>query len=142
MARGKLARASQSPVAAAIRKKIGAGPDDDVNVATPQFTREPGAVAPSAPPSTPEDWKALRSQGKKALYALGLRPWRRKFQRRDGSEFGPMLMLLPGEWYPYIPEGYEIVNISFDPKQFKRGETPNDIRGGALAFGILLREPN
>ena len=141
----KLARARESKLAKEIRKKIGAGPDDEVLVETPQFTREAGVPPPGAPPRSPMAWALLRKQGENVLRYYGLRPWGRQFERPDdpsGEGHGPLLMLFPGEWYPHIPEGFEIVRIDFRRGTFERGKTSNDIRFGCLAFGVIAYEPN
>jgi hypothetical protein len=73
----------------------------------------------------------------KKLLQFGLRPWGRKHEHHDGTEYGPMLWLFPGEWYEHIPEGFEVVTLRFQRERFTRRETDNDIRFGCLAYGIL-----
>lgn len=62
---------------------------------------------------------------------MGLRPW--------DDEGGFVLLLLPGEWYSHIPEGYELVSIMNRKEKFKRGKTSDDIRFGCLAYGIKVK---
>lgn len=87
-----------------------------------QHERVDGTV-PAAPP---KDFDALRSMKQDQLQELGMRVW---------DETG--LMLFPGEWYDFIPAGYDIVDISGNREKFEPGTTDNDIRFGCLAFGIL-----
>lgn len=44
--------------------------------------------------------------------------------------------LYPREWYDFIPEGYEVVDIFGDREPFKHGETDTDQRCGVLAYGF------
>lgn len=47
------------------------------------------------------------------------------------------ILLIPGEWYNSIPEGFELIDICGHKELFKKGETDNDIRFGCLAYGII-----
>ncbi len=138
MPEGKLKKASENPIAAKIRRALGAGPDEPINIVTPQFERPEGKPPPGDPPQDTEAFKALASMGDEVLREMGLRAWGKE---EDGAgeeiEGSPMLWLFPGEWYPYIPGGFEVVSISFKKKLFVPGETNGDIRCGMLAFGIL-----
>ena len=58
----------------------------------------------------------------------------------DDAEFGPVLMLFPGEWYRHIPSGYEVVDIMFQKEPFCLGETDDDIRYGCLSYGVLAED--
>lgn len=44
--------------------------------------------------------------------------------------------LYPGEWYDYIPEGYEVVTITGKKEPFRKGKTDDDIRFGCLPYGF------
>lgn len=126
-----LGSASSSPTAAAIRMAIGAGPNEDIEVITPQFTRPVGEPAPLHPPADAVGFDALRACPAEALLVIGLRRW------GDDPESKRTLWLFPGEWYASIPAGYEIVNIFFETKKFSRGECSNDIRFGCLSYGVF-----
>jgi hypothetical protein len=131
-----LKSASESADAAKIREAIGAGPNEEVQVTTPQFTRPKGEAGPAAPPADREAFDALRTLPETALLELGFRKWGRREDGRN-REVGPMLWLLPGEWYQAIPEGYPLTCISFREETFQLGVTDNDIRFGCLAYGIF-----
>lgn len=47
------------------------------------------------------------------------------------------ILLIPGEWYNSIPEGFELYDICGHKELFKKGETDDDIRFGCLAYGII-----
>jgi hypothetical protein len=64
-----------------------------------------------------------------ALKELGLRSW----EAREGLT----LFLFPGEWYSYIPEGFEVVTLRYNREVFARGVSDDDTRFGYLAYGIL-----
>jgi hypothetical protein len=143
-----LAKAGESDVAAAIRRAIGAGPDEEVQVTVPQFQRCPREGLPAqrkaprspgdpGPQSAPKDlagFEALRGLSEDELQALGLRRWGRDEDRGDR---GPMLWLFPGEWYEAIPDGFLVIGLSFKQKAFVRGKSDDDIRFGCLPYGIV-----
>jgi hypothetical protein len=111
-----------------------------IHVTTPQFQRAPQDPKPAEPPKTADEWASLQLLTKNALKALGLRAWNNP---RTDVEFGrsyggKTLMLLPGEWFDNIPEGFQLTSISGSVEHFKRGETSDDIRCGVLAYGILV----
>lgn len=137
MSKGKLKTASESKLAGKVRKAIGAGPDEEVAVMTPQFTRPPGEPEPLQPPAGKAGFDGLKDLSDKALQKLGMRRWGREHEDGKGKEWGKLLWLFPAEWYDSIPEGYPIVDIMFREERFVRGKTDNDIRFGCLAYGIL-----
>jgi len=47
------------------------------------------------------------------------------------------IILLPGEWYNSIPEGFKLYSITGREERFKKGVTDDDQRFGCLAYGIL-----
>lgn len=125
----RLKSASESPEAAALREAIGAGPDEEVWVQTPQFGREADATDPASPPT---DWRALRHMSPVALNELGCQQW------DEPDDRGEVLMLFPGEWYPTIPEGHPITDIFGVTEAFKRGHRNDDSRYGVLSFGVCV----
>jgi hypothetical protein len=135
---GVLVPVGQNELADKIRTAIGAGSDEVVEVVTPQFTRPVGEPGPANPSRDPKWWAALREMDYNALKEMGLGVW----DKRDGKA----LMLIPGEWYDFIPSGFEIVDIcGFDfaklhtePEFFVPGETDNDIQFGHLAYGFIV----
>lgn len=131
MSQGTLKKAKDSRLAARVRKAIGASPDEVVEVTTPQFTREPGAPDPAAPPV---DFEALRSMDATALRELGCRAW--DVPDVDGN----VLMLFPGEWYSSVPIGLVVVSIFGTKKAFRREPSTRDIRCGCLPFGFCVPE--
>jgi len=52
------------------------------------------------------------------------------------------LWLFPKEWYNSIPDGLEVVDINGKREDFKRHETDNDTRYGALAYGFVFKATN
>ena len=106
---------------------------DDIEFVFPKFHRDKNEPIPACAPSDSEAWEALRCLDKNALIELGLRPW------DESDHAGYTLMLFPGEWYKYIPNGYRIVDINDVEEEFQTGITDNDIRLGMLAFGIKVK---
>ena len=76
-------------------------------------------------PVTDEEFDHLRTLTVEALELVGLVRW---------DESG--LMLLPCEWYPLIPLGFEVVTINGEAKTFGPGMSP-DARFGVLSFGLI-----
>jgi len=83
----------------------------------------------SSIPKTLAGWNGLRCLTVAAAVARGLAVWRLEDRT---------LMLFPGAWYPYIPDGYEMETIDGRTIRFGR-TTDRDTRYGFLAFGICCR---
>lgn len=111
-----------------------------VVVGSSPHRREPDRPPPACPPADREAWEALPTLDAQALRELGCRPWGCGEDACDESAtctHGPVLWVYPGEWYPAIPDGFEIVTISFQRKRFVRGVTDDDTRLGCLPYGFL-----
>lgn len=72
------------------------------------------------------DWESLRERTVMELRTMGCQLW-------DSSK----LVLFPAGWFPYIPDGYEVLTINGTAKRFDRATTSDDRRFGALAFGVV-----
>jgi hypothetical protein len=154
MGEGKLKRSSESPVAAKIRDALDVGPDEEVQIVTPQFERPAGEPPPMSAPTSIAEFNALKTMTDAQRQHLGLRRWGRpededmmtgnsaspRKSRRPDLTGAPMLWLFPSEWYDHIPDGYEVVSISYYVEKFERGVSDNDIRYGCLPYGILVRD--
>lgn len=128
MAKFLLKLGDTNPLAKQIRDAIGVGPYDEVEVQTPQFERTDGRRIVYLP-NTTEQYDRLKTLKPDMLKELGLLPW---------DENG--LWLFPGEWYDYIPNGYEVTVIGDFPyttELWERGKSDDDIRFGCLAYGIV-----
>jgi len=101
---------------------------EKVEFITPQFERTDGRMV-SYRPDTPEEYKALPKLSKESLKKIGCQVW-------DEVDNG-LHWLYPKEWYDSIPEGTEIACIMGGIEKFKRGETDDDIRFGALGYGFI-----
>lgn len=126
---GTLPQTGENALADAIREAIGAGPDEHVEVVTPQFTRPRGTPVPGQPPETLEDWEDYRTLPMVDLTALGFGNW-------DGG-----LALIPGEWHRRLPAGLVLECISGEKAVVGKDYIDNDIRYGCLAYGIRV-EPS
>lgn len=146
MPEGVLKKKGENKLADKIREAVGAGPDEEVRVTTPQFERTKNMPIAAAPPATRGDWDALRTMDVTALKEMGLGVW-----NKPDLE-GKVLMLFPGEWYPHIPKGFWIEDLntpveSASPMRirpagkeyFEPGKTDDDIRFGCLAFGVRVK---
>ena len=102
---------------------IGLAPGDVVNVTTPQFERTDG-LRPIENPS--ELFHSLHTLPKETLLKLGMQPW---------GDYG--LWLFPYQWYKHIPAGFKILDICGKEEEFAPGETDDDMRFGALSYGIV-----
>lgn len=118
-----LAFGDTNPIAKKIRDLLGVGDFDEVGVVLPQFERIDGKVITYVP-TTVAEYDALKSAPENILKDIGLGQWDEK------------IWLYPAEWYEYIPEGYEVVDICGETEKFQRGVTDDDRRCGCLAFGL------
>lgn len=118
-----------SELAHKVREAIGVGDFETVEVILPQFDRTDKRTI-SVLPKDAAWLDTLKSAPLDILRDLGLQCW-------DMN-----LWLFPAEWYEYIPEGYEIIDLNFNVESFRKGETDNDRRFGVLAYGILVEEPS
>lgn len=109
------------------RQAIGAKPGEAVEIVAPQFERTDGLV----PPIPQIDFSKLAGMPKATLREIGCQPW------DEPNERGEALWLYPAEWYNFIPDGTLIVTINGSKEIFKRGETDDDMRFGALAYGFI-----
>ena len=105
---------------------IGAKPGDPVCIVTPQFDRTDGLVVPVPL----MDFTKLPTLSAETLKAIGCKMW----DDPDGD--GRVLWLFPAEWYDHIPDGTEVIDITFETEKFKRGETDDDRRFGCLSYGF------
>lgn len=137
----RLPERGKDPLADNIRDAVGVG---IVECVTPQFTRPPSEPIPAAPPSSREDWDALRSMSVNDLREMGLGVW------NEPDLEGKVLMLFPGEWYDSIPNGLPIEGLwspveedsctcTREPELFERGATDDDIRFGCLPYGVRVK---
>ena len=121
---GELQFGDVSELAHKIREAIGVGDFETVECILPQFDRTDGRTVSIAPPNA--EWlDSLKNAPLKVLADLGLQCWDKN------------LWLFPAEWYDYIPEGYEVVDINDETEPFHKGISDDDSRGGALPYGIL-----
>lgn len=111
-----------------LHKAMGLKPGEKVQIITPQFTRTDGLVV-SYIPQTAAEFEMLKMLRQENLKKIGCQVW-------DSDRFKTH-WLYPSEWYSSIPDGLEIVSISGEKKKFISGQTDNDIRHGALAYGFI-----
>lgn len=106
-----------------LRAVIGAAPGEIIEFVTPQFGRSDGRKIEVQAAHVINN---VAKMPKATLTELGLQQW---------GEFG--LWLFPAEWYPHIPEGMELMCIDGEVGAFEAGVTDDDMRCGALAYGIV-----
>lgn len=102
---------------------------NNIEFFTPQFTRVDGIK-----PSIPEDFRSLDKLPDETLKQIGCQVW-------DDTPDG-VIWLFPHEWYNYIPDDLEIIDIFGNVEKFIKGKTDNDIRFGALSFGFIKAKDN
>lgn len=108
-----------------------------IEVVSPPTYRPPTEPGPGAPPDTREDWEDLWRMTRQGLKERGLCAW-----CDPTDEDWPLdrcLMLLPGEWYQHVPDGFHTVNIFGVSSFFEKGDTDDDLRYGYLSFGVLAQ---
>ena len=109
-------------------KAAGIAPGEKVELIMPQFHRTDGLTV-SAPSLTPEEWANLGRLPLDRVRQMGCQKW------KDDDK--GIHWLFPGQWYPHIPDGTKILFIDGEEGIFASGETGDDIRFGALAYGFL-----
>ena len=107
-----------------LAKELGDGPFETV---TPQFHRTDKLVV-AAPSLTSDEWANMDKLSLERIRQIGCQIW-------EEDEKG-IHWLFPSEWYPYIPDGLEVLTISGHCEAFMRGVTDDDIRFGALPYGF------
>lgn len=112
------------------REAIGAKPGEPIEFVTPQFDRTDGLTVPL--PIC--DFDRLPELSVETLKAIGCQRW------DEPDAEGNVLWLYPAEWYPHIPDGTTITDINGQTEAFKRGETDDDMRFGALPYGFVRKE--
>ena len=110
------------------RKALGLKPGEKIELVTPQFQRTDGRAITYFP-RTVEEYAALPQYREDTLKKMGCQKWERKED--------DILWLFPKEWYAVIPNGFVVTDINWNRAPFKRGETDDDIRFGALAYGFV-----
>lgn len=122
----RLPTSSENPVASAIRKAIGAGPNDPVSYTSRPRGRKPGWPPVQKAPAGFAEFTKLFDMTEEQLKKLGCGNW-------DGG-----LFLFPVEWYDHIPRGFPVETISGSTKPFAPGATPRDAGFGMLAYGVRI----
>jgi len=112
-----------------IIEKLGLNPGDQLNITTPQFKRNDG----KQPVLEVGDWEMVRNLPATTLLELGCRPW-------EKNSSGTVLMLLPGEWFNFLPEGVQVEGIFGNVKAFSQETSDDDIRFGVLAYGFRVED--
>jgi len=118
-----LAFGDTNPIAKKIRDFLGVGDFDEVGCVLSQLERIDGKTITYVP-TTVAEYDALKNAPENILEDIGLGQWDEK------------IWLYPVEWYDYIPEGYEIVDISGKTEKFQKDITYNEKRYGCLPFGL------
>ena len=111
--------------------------DDETKITLilPQFERAKDAPAIASPPEDLAAWYALSTLDETALREMGFGRW--CDAREPDWPYDRTLMLIPGEWYEHIPNGYVVVDANGKAAVFSKATHSNDIRYGCLAYGVL-----
>ena len=122
-----------------LRELIGVKEGETVEVRTPQFKRDPKEGSPIYYPKSKEAFDTLKILPFSTLEKFCIR----KFGEIEFGELkGKILYLYPGEWYEFIPEGYEVINIMGHRDLFKKNKMDRDIRYGCLSYGFIKEGKN
>jgi len=107
---------------------LGVKEGDKIELITPQFNRVDDFLI-AVPDKHEKFFMALLTFSDAQLSEIGLQKW-------DETEEGTS-WLFPHQWYSGIPEGFEVTDINGKKELFKNGITDDDMRFGALAYGIF-----
>jgi hypothetical protein len=131
MPEGELAFGDESDLASLIRRALGIGPYEKLDVVTPQFERDDG-IEVKVRPMSADHLDRLKRLPDDVLRRIGVGVWDKG---DDWTHY-----LFPAEWYECIPAGYSITDINGETEAFVPGETDDDRRGGMLSYGWIARE--
>ena len=123
MAEGELVFGDENEIAKVIRTALGVGDFEPVRVMTSQIERSDGKVITYFP-KTVEEFDNLKKAPHDVLIDIGV------------SLFESGHYLYPGEWYDFIPEGYEVITIFNETELFERSKSDDDTRYGCLSYGF------
>jgi hypothetical protein len=101
---------------------IGLKPGETLVLRGPQFERTDG-IEPIANPA--QFFGLLHAMPEKTLRAIGMQPWNER------------LWLFPYQWFSSIPNGMLVESISGERLKWDRETCDDDMRFGALAYGIV-----
>lgn len=114
-----------------LKDALGISDRDTIEIIAPQFNRVDDLLI-AIPDKDEKFFKSLCTFSDVQLSELGLQKW-------DETEYGA-LWLFPHQWYGSIPEGFEVTVIDGRKEQFVNGVTDDDMRFGALAYGIFKEQ--
>lgn len=117
---------NDSNFAEKLAQAIGVQKGEKVTFVTPQFDRTDG-VSVGVPVF---DFKQLPNLEEETLKEIGCQKW------DAPDDEGNVLWLFPAEWYDHIPNGTVVFDINGAEESFVKGETDDDMRFGALAYGF------
>lgn len=80
------------------------------------------------------DFGRLPQLSTETLKAIGCQKW------DEPDADGNVLWLYPSEWYDHIPDGTIVTDINGKTEAFVKGQTDDDMRFGALAYGFIRHE--
>jgi len=80
-------------------------------------------------PQTAADWRILSRLRRADLEALGLKP--------SCKVRGKTLMVLPAEWFTYIPTGFHVVDHTGAKSAFNANMHDREGHEGFLNYGVL-----
>ena len=101
---------------------IGLQSGEGIGIRTPQFERTDGLTPVANPQSL---FSLLHAMPEKTLLAVGMQNW------------DDRLWLFPYQWFNAIPKGFPVECISGQKSKWDAETHDNDMRFGALAYGII-----
>jgi hypothetical protein len=117
---------------------LGIKAGDNINLMTPQFDRTYDLEIKFTPKDKTEYLSLIDSAPKDILIKMGVGIWS-NYPDEKYLKKGEIHYLLPGEWYEFIPEGIELVDISGEKFRFQNGISDDDIRFGCLPYGFIRK---
>lgn len=117
-----------------ILKGLGFGKWDNMNNLIAENNKKPKSDLVKIPIINPEDIP----EGERPEYPSGylVVDVGRKDCPTELLEIDEDVILIPGEWYDVIPDGFIVTGLYGEQYPFKKGETDDDIRFGCLPYGI------
>lgn len=92
-------------------------------------------------PKTKEEFdNFIKTCPRSLLIEMGPVEWCNYEDDNDYLDEGEYHYLFPIEWYDYIPEGYDIIDINGYETEFNREENDNRSMYGLLSIGFIRTE--
>ena len=130
-----------------MENELGIKKGDTVNIDSSPIDRNYKITIKYIPETKEELQAVIDTAPPFILKQMGIGIWKSYQDCKKHKEIPPRYLgkdmvhyLYPKEWYNFLPEGINIIDISGKVEKFKRGFTDDDARYSCLAYGFVRKE--